>query len=195
MIGDKKVATTDLSEQVKLYTMEKTGKRVYHRPKSMFDKTTALPAIEYPHPGTSYNPTFEDHQALVNKACEVEVKELSKEAKIRRQIGPMFTKISVVQKDSNWMSEITQGLADEEIMLVKEHIVDTTMVDNVQAISMIQSALTAVRTPTLELIRELITLVKTQLKPLAAERTILYNIAIVQTSNLIHKSCICPSKS
>jgi len=99
MIGDKKVATTDLSEQVKLYTMEKTGKRVYHRPKSMFDKTTALPAIEYPHPGTSYNPTFEDHQALVNKACEVEVKELSKEAKIRRQIGPMFTKISVVQKD------------------------------------------------------------------------------------------------
>lgn len=114
MIGDKKVATTDLSEQVKLYTMEKTGKRVYHRPKSMFDKTTALPAIEYPHPGTSYNPTFEDHQALVNKACEVEVKELSKEAKIRRQIGPMFTKISVVQKDSNWMSEMTQGLADEE---------------------------------------------------------------------------------
>jgi hypothetical protein len=52
---------------------------------------------------------------------------------------------------------------------------------------MIQSALTAVRTPTLELITELITLVKTQLKPLAAERTILYNIAIVQTSNLIHK--------
>merc|ERR1711971_1340848 len=81
------------------------------------------------------------------------------------------------------------------IMLVKEHIVDTTMVDNVQAISMIQSALTAVRTPTLELITELITLVKTQLKPLAAERTILYNVAIVQTSNLIHKSCICPSKS
>ena len=60
-------------------------------------------------------------------------------------------------------------------------------VDNVQAISMIQSALTAVRTPTLELITELITLVKTQLKPLAAERTILYNVAIVQTSNLIHK--------
>ena len=73
------------------------------------------------------------------------------------------------------------------IMLVKEHILDTTKVDTVQAISMIQSALTAVRTPTLELITELITLVKTNLKPLAAERTILYNIAIVQTSNLIHK--------
>ena len=52
------------------------------------------------------------------------------------------------------------------IMLVKEHILDTTKVDTVQAISMIQSALTAVRTPTLELITELITLVKTNLKPL-----------------------------
>ena len=31
--------------------------------------------------------------------------------------------------------------------------------------------------------------------PLAAERTTLYNIAIVQTSNLIHKACMCPSKS
>ena len=39
-------------------------------------------------------------------------------------------------------------------------------VDTVQAISMIQSALTAVRTPTLELITELITLVKTNLKPM-----------------------------
>ena len=52
------------------------------------------------------------------------------------------------------------------VMLVKEHILDTTKVDNVQAISMIQSALTAVRTPTIELITELITLVKTNLKPL-----------------------------
>ena len=52
------------------------------------------------------------------------------------------------------------------VMLVKEHILDTTKVDTVQAISMIQSALTAVRTPTLELITELINLVKTNLKPL-----------------------------
>lgn len=114
MIGDKRVATTDLSDEVKQYTMEKTGRRVYHRPESMFTKTTALPQIEYPHPGTSYNPTFEDHQALINKACEVEVKEIEKEAKIRRQIGPMLTKIPVVQKEANWMVEMSQGLAEEE---------------------------------------------------------------------------------
>nr|CAG4642559.1 EOG090X07H9 [Evadne anonyx] len=114
MVGDKAVAVTDLSDEVKTYTMEKTGKRVYNRPKSMFNKTTGLPAIEYPHPGTSYNPTFEDHQALVNKACEVEVKELEKEAKIRRQVGPMFTKIPVVEKEATWMTEMSQGLAEDE---------------------------------------------------------------------------------
>jgi len=128
MVGDKKVATTDLSEQVKIYTMEKTGKRVYHRPQSMFSKTTGLPAIEYPHPGTSYNPTIEDHQALIKQACQVEVTELEKEAKIRRQIGPMLTKIPVVQKDANYMAEMSQGLADDDDTeaTVEPHVVRPT---------------------------------------------------------------------
>ena len=73
LVGDKRIATSDLSEDVKKYTMEKTGKRVYHRPQSMFAKTTALPMIEAPHPGTSYNPTFNDHQTLLNEACQIEV--------------------------------------------------------------------------------------------------------------------------
>ena len=59
---------------------------------------------------------------------------------------------------------------------------------------MIQSVVGSVRTPTPELLQELITLVKDGLKPLSQERTILYNIAIVQVSNLLHKACICPSK-
>merc|ERR1711881_563763 len=80
------------------------------------------------------------------------------------------------------------------IMLVKERIVDTTRIDAVQAVSMIQSVVGSVRTPTPELLQELITLVKDGLKPLSQERTILYNIAIVQVSNLLHKACICPSK-
>lgn len=89
----------DLSDEVKKYTMEKTGTRMYSRPQTMFGKTTTLPAVEVPHPGTSYNPTFEDHQALLQKACEREAKEMKKEAKIRRQLGPMTHKIPAVQKE------------------------------------------------------------------------------------------------
>ena len=99
MIGDKKIAALDLSDEVKTYTMEKTGSRVYSRPKSMFNKTSTLPAVEAPHPGTSYNPTLDDHQDLLQKACQVEAKEMLKEAKIRRQVGPMMTKVSAEQKE------------------------------------------------------------------------------------------------
>lgn len=89
----------ELSDELKTYTMEKTGKRVYSRPKTMFSKTTALKPVEYPHPGTSYNPTFQDHQDLLQKACDVEIKELKQEAKTRRRLGPMLKKIPIQKKE------------------------------------------------------------------------------------------------
>lgn len=99
MIGDKKVVGLELSDQLKTYTMEKTGKRIYSRPQTMFSKTTSLQAVEYPHPGTSYNPTFQDHQDLLKQACEVEAKEIKQEMKIRRRLGPMLKKIPVQKKN------------------------------------------------------------------------------------------------
>ena len=99
LIGDKEVAALDLSDEVKKYTMEKTGSRVYSRPQTMFTKTSTLAPVEAPHPGTSYNPTFDDHQELLQKACEREAVEMKKEAKIRRQLGPMTKKIPLVQKE------------------------------------------------------------------------------------------------
>lgn len=99
MIGDKKVVALDLSDELKTYTMEKTGKRIYSRPETMFSKTTKLKPVEYPHPGTSYNPTFQDHQDLLKQACDVEVNELKAEAKTRRRLGPMLKKIPIQKKE------------------------------------------------------------------------------------------------
>merc|ERR1712002_1453660 len=78
------------------------------------------------------------------------------------------------------------------IMLVKERLLDTTKINTVQAVSMIQAVFASVRTPTPELLKELITFVKVGLKPLAHERTMLYNIVLVQTSNLLHRACMAP---
>lgn len=99
MIGDKKVVALDLSDELKTYTMEKTGKRIYSRPPTMFSKTTNLQPVEFPHPGTSYNPTFQDHQDLLQQACAVEVKELKEEARTRRRLGPMLKKIPIQKKE------------------------------------------------------------------------------------------------
>nr|SVE83699.1 EOG090X07H9 [Daphnia pulex] len=114
MIGDKKVSALDLSDQLKTYTMEKIGKRIYGRPKSMFSKTTGLKQVEVPHPGTSYNPTFQDHQALLKEAYDVEAKEIKQEVKTRRRLGPMLKKIPIQRKEEQWWSEMTQGLGEEE---------------------------------------------------------------------------------
>merc|ERR1719516_380301 len=80
------------------------------------------------------------------------------------------------------------------IMLVKERLLHPR-IDAVQAVAMVQSVIANVRTPTPQLLKELITLVKVDLKPVSQDRTILYNLAIVQTSNLVHRACIAPAKS
>jgi len=79
------------------------------------------------------------------------------------------------------------------VMLVKERVLDTTKIDTVQAVSMIQAVVASVRTPTPQLLKELITLVKA-IKPLAQQRTMLYNVVLVQLSNLLHRACIAPSR-
>ena len=112
-MGDKVVAAMDLSDELKTYTMEKTGNRVYSRPKTMFSKTTSLAPVEPPHPGTSYNPTFEDHQELLQKAWQTEMKEITQEAKTRRRLGPML-KVTPVQNQADWMTEMSQGLAEDD---------------------------------------------------------------------------------
>merc|ERR1719219_605849 len=80
------------------------------------------------------------------------------------------------------------------IMLVKERLLDTTKINTVQAVSMIQAVFASVRTPTSQLLKEVIAFVKVGLKPLAHERTMLYNIVLVQTSNLLHRACMAPTR-
>merc|ERR1719219_1120645 len=81
------------------------------------------------------------------------------------------------------------------VMLVKEKLKDTTKVDRLMAVRLIQTTVSNIKTPTQELIRELISLVKTELKQLSSDRTQVYNVAMVHLSNLIHKAYICPTKT
>nr|SVE74226.1 EOG090X07H9 [Daphnia barbata] len=114
MIGDKMVSALDLSDELKTYTMEKTGNRIYSRPESMLSKTSGLKPVEVPHPGASYNPTYQDHQALLREAHQVEANEVKEEVRTRRRLGPMLKKIPAKQKEQQWWTEMTQGLGDDE---------------------------------------------------------------------------------
>jgi len=70
------------------------------RPKE-FHKTSELPALELPHPGFSYNPTFNDHQDLLRRAVEEEKLKLRNEAKTQRAAVPktVFEDVAIKTED------------------------------------------------------------------------------------------------
>ena len=47
-------------------------------------RLTRFPVVELPAPGTSYNPTHQDHQSLLREALEQEFRRKKKEEKVER---------------------------------------------------------------------------------------------------------------
>jgi hypothetical protein len=80
------------------------------------------------------------------------------------------------------------------VMLVKERVKDFLTTDRYLALKMLQTTLVSIRTPTPELLKELVTLIKHDFKPLSVQEPTLYNVATLQVSKLVHKACICPMR-
>lgn len=55
---------------------------------------SALPHVEAPHPGMSYNPDYDDHQDLLLKAHLVELQKLQEEQKLMRKLAKQAKKMS-----------------------------------------------------------------------------------------------------
>lgn len=71
-------------------------------------------AIQVPHPGTSYNPTLKDHQALLATVEERERKIIKQEEHLNRVTTSMFKKVSSDERDNAKLQELRSGLDDEE---------------------------------------------------------------------------------
>lgn len=61
-------------------------------------KPTAIPTVEPPHPGLSYNPSFEDHQNLLKVTVEKEKKIIKEEQHLDRVTRDMLKKVSSTEK-------------------------------------------------------------------------------------------------
>lgn len=66
------------------------------------------PKIVLPHPGTSYNPEYDDHQRLLLKAHEVELKKLKKEEKELKKWTHNIEKMSWREIEVYFESILTQ---------------------------------------------------------------------------------------
>ncbi|XP_069738357.1 ribosome biogenesis protein NOP53 [Phaenicophaeus curvirostris] len=91
--------------------LQQTKKRRVKRPARLGTKPSDAPAVEVIAPGGSYNPTFEDHQALLLRAHEVEVKRKKEEDKVEKQLRiPAGTELPTAE---SVLQEQCQGLLAE----------------------------------------------------------------------------------
>lgn len=68
-----------------------------------------------PHPGTSYNPTLKDHQALLAAVEERELKIIKQEEHLNRVTTSMFKKVSAEERDDSKLKELRSGMDEEEV--------------------------------------------------------------------------------
>lgn len=71
-------------------------------------------AIQIPHPGTSYNPSLDDHLALMSAVEERELKIIKKEEHLDRVTTAMFKKVSAEERDDFKLKELRSGLDEDE---------------------------------------------------------------------------------
>lgn len=84
-------------------------------------------AVEAPHPGLSYNPSFKDHQNLLNLVKEREEKIIKKEQHLERVTTSMFKKVPTVERDIADLKEKRSGLDDDDVQENPESEDDTEL--------------------------------------------------------------------
>ncbi|CAF0957356.1 unnamed protein product [Didymodactylos carnosus] len=76
-------------------------------------KPSAIPAVNLPEPGASYNPSYDEHQELLQKALTIEIIKEKKEKKLHNQMAAKFPESAVAPTRETWLKEMSSGLFDE----------------------------------------------------------------------------------
>uniref|UniRef100_A0A0C9REE8 Ribosome biogenesis protein NOP53 n=1 Tax=Fopius arisanus TaxID=64838 RepID=A0A0C9REE8_9HYME len=98
-------------------------------PLAVHKKQSQIPTIEVPHPGTSYNPSYEDHQTLLREIADKELKLMKEEAHLERVTTKMFKKVSPKERDDNWLKDASEGLPLPQNVEIKSEPEDDEDVD------------------------------------------------------------------
>ncbi|KAM6153963.1 LOW QUALITY PROTEIN: ribosome biogenesis protein NOP53 [Erethizon dorsatum] len=93
------------------FFLEQTKKKGVRRPPRLHVKPSSAPAVEVTPAGASYNPTFEDHQALLLAAHEVELQRQKEAEKLERQLALPPADQAATQETV--FREMCEGLLEE----------------------------------------------------------------------------------
>lgn len=94
-----------------VFFLEQTKKKGVRRPSRLHVKPSQVPAVEVIPAGASYNPTFEDHQALLREAHEVELQREKEAEKLERQLALPTAEQAATQESV--FREMCEGLLEE----------------------------------------------------------------------------------
>nr|CAD7397222.1 unnamed protein product [Timema poppensis] len=81
------------------HNVKNTGRFKKKAPNSVVKKPFIIAAVEIPHPGMSYNPSFVAHQDLLQKVADTELKVLKEEKHLERVTTRMFSKVTPNKKE------------------------------------------------------------------------------------------------
>lgn len=77
------------------HTIKHLGIKKRKLPSSLYKQPSILPAVEIPHPGTSYNPSYNDHQELLHEVTQKELEFMKQEEHLDRVTIQMFKKVNI----------------------------------------------------------------------------------------------------
>ncbi|XP_068238039.1 ribosome biogenesis protein NOP53 [Palaemon carinicauda] len=100
----------DFIEQITHFYNKNSREKTCKVPGVRYQKTSALPAVKVPEPGQSYNPTFEDHQIVLEKAIRQQGKNKRIEERYDGATKKMYTTIDKAPTQESWLAEMSEGL-------------------------------------------------------------------------------------
>lgn len=91
------------------HNLKNLGKAKVKAPGEVHSKRSALKAITQPHPGISYNPTFDDHKELTDQIISKETDIIKRKEHIERVVTKKFIKLSPSEVEKIRQMELVEG--------------------------------------------------------------------------------------
>ncbi|XP_018576389.1 ribosome biogenesis protein NOP53 [Anoplophora glabripennis] len=110
-----------VSSNTKKHNIRGVGIPLKSIKKAEIKTKSPFPAVEHPHPGMSYNPSFKDHQDLLRIVTEKEIKLIKEEDHLTRCTKGMFQKIFPSDRDQSWLVEMSEGLPSKNGTNIEEN--------------------------------------------------------------------------
>lgn len=92
------------------HNLRNIGKPIVKTPSETYRSRSQLKAVQLPHPGTSYNPTFDDFQDLVAEAVKKETCIINRVEHFTRTTTNKFSRLTSEQMESMKQKELIEGL-------------------------------------------------------------------------------------